>query len=64
MVELVAVEEVDMVIEVILVEVEDMVDDEMDVDLLTDGEVDDTSINFFEAKESVSLNLSVPQKKR
>ena len=43
MVELVAVEEVDMVIEVILVEVEDMVDDEMDVDLLTDGEVDDTS---------------------
>ena len=43
MVELVAVEEVDMVKEVILVEVEDMVDDEMDVDLLTDGEVDDTS---------------------
>ena len=43
MVELVAVEEVDMVNEVILVEVEDMVDDEMDVDLLTDGEVDDTS---------------------
>ena len=43
MVELVTVEEVDMVKEVILVEVEDMVDDEMDVDLLTDGEVDDTS---------------------
>ena len=43
MVELVAVEEVDMVKEVILVEVEYMVDDEMDVDLLTDGEVDDTS---------------------
>ena len=42
-VELVAVEEVDMVKEVILVEVEDMVDDEMDVDLLTDGEVDDPS---------------------
>ena len=40
---LVVVEEVDMVKEVILVEVEDMVDDEMDVDLLTDGEVDDTS---------------------
>ena len=40
---LVVFEEVDMVKEVILVEVEDMVDDEMDVDLLTDGEVDDTS---------------------
>ena len=40
---LVVVEEVDLVKEVIQVEVEDMDDDEMDVDVLTDGEVDDTS---------------------
>ena len=40
---LVVVEEVDLVEEVIQVEVEDMDDDEMDVDVLTDGEVDDTS---------------------
>ena len=40
---LVVVEEVDLVEEVIQVEVEDMDDDEMDVNVLTDGEVDDTS---------------------
>ena len=40
---LVVVEEVDLVEEVIQVEVEDMDDDEMDIDVLTDGEVDDTS---------------------
>ena len=40
---LVVVEEADLVEEVIQVEVEDMDDDEMDVDVLTDGEVDDTS---------------------
>ena len=38
----VVVEDVNMVEEVILVEIEDMVDDKIDVDVVTDGEADDT----------------------
>ena len=40
----VVVEDVNMVEEVILVEIEDMVDDKIDVDVMTDGEVDDTVV--------------------
>ena len=36
------VDDVNMVEEVILVEVEDMVDDNIDVNIVADGEVDDT----------------------
>ena len=38
----VVVENVNMVEEVLLVEVEDMVNDKIDVDVVSDGEVDDT----------------------